>query len=220
MHVETPEGAGTEPSRRAPTIADWLAIPEEKRAELIGGRIVYQGMPGPLHGRAQVKTASRIEDPYDRRPGEAGKPGGFWLSMEVDMHIGGIGCRPDLLGWRRDRFPRFPKPDERGLVTDVPDWICEVLSPGTVSTDWGKKRRAYHQAGVPYYWLLDPDNRTLVVLRRVEEDYLVALVAGDHEEVQAPPFEAVKLVVSDLVGQEGEARESEAGAEGQGEPTP
>ena len=100
---------------RSPTIEDWLAIPEERRAELIDGAIFYQGMPGPSHGRAQGKTFAAIDGPFGRRPGGAERPGGWWISLEVDMEIGGIGCRPDL-GWRRERLPRMPEPDERGVV--------------------------------------------------------------------------------------------------------
>ena len=44
------------PGPRRATLAQWLAIPEERRAELINGRIVYQGMPGPVHGRSQGKV--------------------------------------------------------------------------------------------------------------------------------------------------------------------
>jgi Uma2 family endonuclease len=191
------------------TIAGWLAVPEEARAELIGGRLVYQGMPGPRHGRAQLGAGSRLRDPYDRKPSGAGKPGGWWQSQEVDMYIGGIGCRPDLVGWRRDRFPRLPEPDARGVVTGVPDWICEVLSPSTRQTDWGSKRLAYHQAGVPFYWLLDPDSETLTVLHRAEQGYLVVLVAGKDEAVRAPPFDAVEIVVGEMLGEEREEPESE-----------
>lgn len=61
---------------------------------------------------------------------------------------------------------------------------------------------AYHRAEVRFYWLLDADNETLTVLRRVEEDYLVVLVAGKDEVVHAPPFDAVELAVCELLGEE------------------
>ena len=81
-----------------------------------------------------------------------------------------------------------------------------VSSSSTRKTDWGSKRLAYHRAGVPFYWLLDADNETLTVLRRVEEDYLVVLAAGKDEVVRAPPFEAVELAVCELLGEEPEAQ--------------
>jgi hypothetical protein len=51
------------------------------------------------------------------------------------MEIAGLGCRPDILGFRHSKHERLPEPDERGVVTVVPDWICEVLSPSTAYLD-------------------------------------------------------------------------------------
>jgi Uma2 family endonuclease len=120
--------------------------------------------------------------------------------MEVDLEISGLGCRPDLLGWRRDKHPVMPAPDRRGVVTVAPDWICEVLSPSTAHVDMGDKRLGYHRAGVAHYWLLDPGNGTLTVLRWTAEGYLVALVAGRHETVRTAPFEEVEIEVGNLFG--------------------
>lgn len=192
--------AATRRPTAAATIDDWLAIPEEQRAELIDARIIYQGMPGPLHGRAQGKTFALVDGPYGRRLGGGGRPGGWWISQEVDLEIGGLGCRPDILGWRRDRRPHLPEPDARGLVTSTPDWICEVLSPRTAAVDQGPKRRAYHAAGVEHYWLVDPTNGTLTVLERAERDYLILLVAGRKDVVRAPPFDAVEIPVVEIFG--------------------
>jgi Uma2 family endonuclease len=174
------------------TIDDWLAIPEERRAELIDGRIVYQAMPGPVHGSVQSRLSAAV-GPYDRRRRDPAVPGGWWISQEVDMLLAGMGCRPDLVGWERERHPRLPVPNEKGLVTEVPAWICEVLSKSTAAVDMGTKRAGYHRAGVEWYWLADPHHRTLTVLQRTERDYLVALVAGPGERVAAEPFPGVEV---------------------------
>lgn len=194
-----PSPAPARPQRRA-TIEDWLAIPEERRAELIGGRLVYQGMPGPVHGTAQGGLMEMLRGPYHRRPAGGDRPGGWWLSMEVDMELSGLGCRPDVLGWRRDKHAALPAPDRRGLVTAVPDWICEVLSLTTAHVDMGDKRVGYHRAGVTHYWLADPNNGTLTVLQWTAEGYLVALVAGRGDKVQAAPFAGVEIDVGRLFG--------------------
>jgi len=210
MEATVPRDVTARPGRRA-TIKDWLALPEEQRAELIDGRIVYQGMAGPVHGRAQSKVNGRLSEPYDRRVGSGERPGGWWLSIEVDMELGGMGCRPDLLGWRRDKHTAVPAPDSRGLVTAVPDWICEVLSKSTAPMDMGPKRVGYHRAGVAHYWLLDPQNGTLTVLRWTPDGYLVALVAGRGDTVRAAPFEAIEIDVGQLLGDD--EAEAEAAAQ-------
>ena len=125
------------------------------------------------------------------------------------MLIGGMGCRPDVIGWERARHPRMPQLDALGVVTAVPSFICEVLSRSTASVDMGAKRAGYHRAGVEWYWLADPHNRTLTVLRRTEPDYLVALVGGPGERVRAQPFEQVELDLDALFdfGDEGPSRD-------------
>jgi len=174
------------------TIEEWLAIPEERRAELIEGRIVYQAMPGLVHGTVQKRLGTAL-DLFDRPKRNPDEPGGWWISLEVDLAIGGIGCRPDLVGWERALHPHAPKADKRGVITVAPTWICEVLSKSTASVDMGAKRAAYHRAGVSWYWLADPHHRTLTVLRRTEPDYLVVRVAGAGERVAAEPFEGVEV---------------------------
>lgn len=206
MAAEPLESTSSRPPMPRASIAEWLAIPEERRAELIDGRIVYQGMPGPAHGRAQGNVFSALAPRFDRRQGDERRPGGWWLSIEVDMELGGIGCRPDLIGWRRERVAKLPSPDPRGVVVEVPDWICEVISASTASVDTGRKREAYHRAGVGYYWLADPERRTLTVLRRSEEGYVIVAVFLPGERVRAAPFDAVDLDIDDIFIDDGDAR--------------
>lgn len=180
------------------TIADWLAVPAEKRAELIHGRIVYHAMPGAAHGAVQAQVGAAIVPEYHRRSGGTERQGGWWISQEVDLEIGGIGCRPDLVGWLRSEHPKMPKPDARGVVTAAPAWICEVLSASTASTDLGVKRDAYHRAGVAWYWIADPANRTLTALKRADEGYVIVSVGGWGMRVRVAPFEAVEIDLSEV----------------------
>lgn len=199
-------------SEQPATIEDWLRIPEEKRAELIHGRIVLHAFPNLRHGHAQAQLG-RLLWPYNRRRkgGGGGGPsanpelGGWWLSQEVDIEIADVGCRPDVVGWRRDKHARAPQPDARGVVTETPDFLCEVLSASTARYDQGEKRDAYFRGGVPHYWLLDPDLRTLTVLERVDRGYLIVRVAGPGETVRAAPFEGVEIPLDELfLDEEGE----------------
>lgn len=191
------------PARRA-TVEEWLAIPEEKRAELIDGEIVYHAFPGPKHGFTQGVIVAELR-PYNRRgDGSGAGAGGWWISIEVDMVFGGIGCRPDVVGWRRDKHARLPEPDERGVTTAVPDFVCEVLSASTARYDQGVKRDAYFRAGVQHYWLVDPTYKTLTVLERGERGYVIMLVAAPGDAVRAAPFELVEIQVGELfVDEEG-----------------
>jgi Uma2 family endonuclease len=54
------------------------------------------------------------------------------------------------------------KLDARG-VRGAPDWLAEVLSPGTSRHDQFIKLPAYERAGVREVWLIDPIERVLMI---------------------------------------------------------
>jgi len=56
----------------------------------------------------------------------------------------------------------------------------EVLSPTTTNLDRRRKRELYARHSVPYYWIVDGDERTIEMYRLAGEVYeLVATEAGD-----------------------------------------
>jgi Uma2 family endonuclease len=80
----------------------------------------------------------------------------------------------------------------------APDWVCEVLSPGTRRIDQTDKRAIYGEAGVGHLWFVDPLARTLESL--VLEGGRRVLIASlrDDDEVRVPPFEAVAFPLDGL----------------------
>jgi Uma2 family endonuclease len=105
--------------------------------------------------------------------------------------------RPDVLGWRRDRYPERPV----GFpIHQIPDWVCEVLSPSTAHYDLGYKRRVYHGAKVGRYWVIDVEQRSLTVMRWSMEGYVILEIETVEGRVRAPPFEGVEIQLDELFG--------------------
>ncbi len=178
------------------TIAEWLALPPDRRLELIDGELIEKALPDPIHAVSQVGVVTTLH-PRFGKPGGAGADSGWWILTEVDIQLGSNGYRPDVAGWRRSRSPQLPV--GRPVVLR-PDWICEVLSDTNRANDMVRKLRRYHEAGVPHYWLLDPDSGTLNVFRHGPEGYTSVLVADRHQRVRAEPFEAMEVHVGALLG--------------------
>jgi Uma2 family endonuclease len=186
---------GTAPaSRRKATSADLAALPGDPYAEVIGGLVVEKASPSAEHGATQIALAATLWHRFHNRGG--GGPGGWWIMTEVEVELESHEIyRPDLVGWRRDRVPTRPT----GRPVRVrPDWVSEVLSASNADNDLVTKFRGYHRNGVPHYWLLDPDSRTLMVYRWSEAGYIAVLTAKRDETVRAEPFEAMELVVGSL----------------------
>ena len=80
----------------------------------------------------------------------------------------------------------------------TPLLLVEVGSRSTRLLDLGTKRLAYEAAGVPEYWLVDPEEPSLTVLRLVGGRYAeVAEVFGDEPYESTYPF-PVTIVPSRL----------------------
>lgn len=182
------------------TLDDFLAIPEEERFhELLGSELVEKATPSGEHGDAQAGVVGAVRPLYHRGPGGPG-PGGWWIATEVEVLLdSGEVVRPDVLGWRRERVHERPS----GTPVRVrPDWVCEVVSASNANTDTVKKLRIYHAAGVPHYWLADPRDATLTVMRWGEAGYTTVLRAESGETVRPEPFEETELAVGSLFGAE------------------
>lgn len=83
-----------------------------------------------------------------------------------------------------------------------PDWVAEIVSESNAAHDRVVKLRAYHRAGIPHYWLIDPRDRTLTVFRHAEPGYVAVLVATETEKIRPEPFEAIELDLRTIFGDE------------------
>lgn len=54
------------------------------------------------------------------------------------------------------------KLDEHGCK-GAPDWIIEIVSPGSRAMDYYTKLSLYREAGVREYWIVDPIKQIILV---------------------------------------------------------
>ncbi|MEL6538136.1 MAG: Uma2 family endonuclease, partial [Bacteroidota bacterium] len=62
------------------------------------------------------------------------------------------------------------KLDEKG-AKGAPDWVIEILSPGTADKDLHLKLLLYQTHGVREYWIVDPE-KELVMVHRLHNELL------------------------------------------------
>jgi len=177
------------------TYADLEGLEEGVVAEVIAGVVRTAPSPLPEHGRAQRALGRFVGGPFDDDDGRGG-PGGWWIVPEVDVRLGEHDIvRPDLTGWRRDRLA---DPWSKLPVDVRPDWVCEIISPSNAAHDRVTKRRLYARYGVPYYWIVDPSQRTLEALVLREGEWAELGSWGDGDTARIEPFAAVELEVERL----------------------
>ena len=183
----------SEPARKKATYEDLCGLPENMVGEIINGELLARPRPSGRHIQASSVLAMELGPPFQF--GRGGGPGGWWILDEPELHLGAEVLVPDLAGWRRERMPAVPE-DHKFLIP--PDWVCEVLSPGTVRVDRTKKTWIYARAGVPHLWLIDPANKTLEVFRLQSGGWLLLGSFAEDDKVRAEPFQEVEVELKHL----------------------
>lgn len=170
---------------------DLLALPEHVIGEIIDGELIVSPRPAPPHATASSAICGDLFGPHHRKGNGSDKPGGWWILFEPELHLGRQVLVPDLAGWRRERMPAMP---QTAWFETPPDWVCEVVSPGSVRRDRIKKTRIYAEFGVQWYWLVDPLQQIVEVLHRKDGQWImVDNWGGDDAEAKIPPFDAVAM---------------------------
>lgn len=156
MKVEEPDLTGTY------TYANYLTWQWGDMKELIKGKIFKMSpAPGSLHQQVSGnlfgllwnylhgKPCQVFSAPFDVRLPNPKKG-------KLDQDIITV-VQPDLCVVC-DRS----KIDERGCL-GAPDWIIEILSHHTSAKDINEKFEVYEEAGVKEYWVVHPQEQTILV---------------------------------------------------------
>ena len=181
------------PVKIGATYQDVIDAPEHMVAELIDGELFLQPRPAKPHAEAASVLGMLIGPPF--RLGRGG-PGGWWIQDEPELHLFADVLVPDLAGWRKAGMPALDLTE--AAYTTPPDWVCEVVSPGTAGKDRVRKLPKYAQAGVKHAWLVDPVQRTLEVFENQGGTWLMIQAFQGPAAVEARPFEAVPLELAEL----------------------
>lgn len=166
------------------TVDDIYALPEGKRAELIDGKIYYMAPPSRAHQDIIFALSRKIADYIDSKNGRCKvylAPFAVFLNEDDRNYV-----EPDI-----SIICDSAKLNDKGCF-GAPDWIIEIVSPGSRQTDYYKKLFKYRTAGVREYWVADPD-RKIVTVYNFEHDTMVEYPFG--EEVPAGIYEGFSVKV-------------------------
>lgn len=136
------------------TLEDYLALPDNVRAELIDGELIYMEAPTTKHQEYLFETASALRS-YIRKKGGACKVMISPLDVQLDCDDRTV-VQPDIIVvCTRDKIT-----EKR--ICGAPDFCIEISSPSSRSLDRKTKLRKYRDAGVREYWIVDTEHRQIL----------------------------------------------------------
>lgn len=181
------------------TAAEFRRLPEgPPYYELEDGELIEMARPRGRHQEIVGNLFAVIRD-YLRREGL----GKVWPEVEVELSETRIYV-PDLSFLLTANLSRFA---DDVTIQGPPDLTVEVISPSTASRDRSKKLRAYYQAGVPWYWLVESDTLLITEFRHTADGYLVNQTAAATDEFAPALFPGLAFRMADLLGSTGAVEE-------------
>ena len=137
------------------TLKDYLALPEDRRVELIDGVFYDMAAPTTIHQGIGGFIHKQLLDFALERKGPC-LPFMSPVDVQLDEDDKTV-VQPDvLIICDRSKL-------QNGRVFGAPDFLVEVLSPSTRKKDMRLKLYKYANAGVREYWIVDPEKKTVVV---------------------------------------------------------
>jgi Uma2 family endonuclease len=145
------------------TYADYLGWPDDERWELIDG-VAYNmcAAPNLYHQHVVGELFTQLKNFLRSKPCRV-----FIAPFDVLL--------PQWQGQDDDSVDTVVQPDvlvfcERDKLhprggRGAPSLVVEVLSPWTSRKDLNEKFRLYQRVGVPEYWVIDPEGRSLQAYR-------------------------------------------------------
>lgn len=167
------------------TREDYYALPDDGvRHELLEGELTVVPAPSFDHQRMSAELHMALH--AARTEGLVVLAAPFDVELEVTSVV-----QPDLIVVGRH------VPEQRRLM-GPPLLAVEILSPNGRGRDQLRKKRLYERAGVPSYWIVDPEVPSVTAWELRDGRYEVAaLVSGDEEWIASVPYE-VRIVPAEL----------------------
>jgi Uma2 family endonuclease len=151
------------PETKLITGEELLAMGDIGPCELIDGRIVPMSPTGEEHGDIEFNLGAELKI--------------FVRQRKLGRVVGGetgiyIRRNPDRIRAADIAFiskQRSPGKRRKGFLEVAPELVVEVISPTDTWEDMRSKLKDYFSAGVERVWVIDPENREVLVYRSPKE---------------------------------------------------
>lgn len=181
------------------TFADYLTWEFQERVEIIKGKLFKMAMPSESHQRIsgnlygliwsylRHKSCKVYHPPFDVR---LDKPP--HMRKATDTTIKTV-IQPDITV-----VCDMTKVDSKGCL-GAPDLIIEILSPSTSNKDVKDKKAVYEFAEVPEYWIVHPQDQTVVVyLLNDHKKYVIDNLYTATDTIKVSVFDDLMIDLTDV----------------------
>jgi Uma2 family endonuclease len=175
--------------------ADYLSWTMDEMVEIIKGR-VFKMSPAPkrihqkiswrlsglLYNYLKDKKCQAFSAPFDvRLPVKSIKNEEIFTVVQPDICV----------------ICDLEKLDDAGCI-GAPDLIIEILSKGNNKKELKNKYEVYEESGVKEYWIIHPEEQTLLINKLVDDKYISFRLLTNGDEITTPILPGFTLNLNDV----------------------
>lgn len=184
-----PHQATAGPERPA-TWADFVGLPEDDLRELVDGELVEVELPGKQHEQVVAALTHLLYGWAQAHDA------GHVLTSGYKVRVSEMrGVMPDVQLLSKDTWGAAA---DGGLETGRPELVVEVVSATSRRYDRVVKLRWYADIGVPEYWIVDPEARTVEQLVLREGAYSIACTAAGEDTFRPQGWPGLEVTLAPL----------------------
>jgi len=173
--------------------SDYMLWQFQERVELIKGFILKMS---PLPNRAHQTISQNVNF----------KIYSFFYKHRCNVYVAPFDVRLPIKSKKKDSTVVQPdlcivcdeaKLDEQGC-NGSPDLIVEIISPKNRKHDLNTKFKLYEEAGVLEYWIIEPDDKFVLVYTLRDGIYIGLKPFTEGEIIISPLFPDMKVAVDNV----------------------
>ena len=166
------------------TYDDYARLPDDRRYEVIDGELFVTPAPTPYHQMVKRRIERLLEEHVER--GSLGTV----LDAPCDVVLSNFDVlQPDIFFISSGRLATIGEK----YISDAPDLVVEVLSPGTRRRDRSLKSKRYARFGVREMWIADPDGKTIEVFVNAGEGFRRDAIYGEEGVLRSPLLPGLEI---------------------------
>ena len=173
--------------------ADYLLWQFQDRVELIKGFILKMSpAPSMVHQRISNNLTGCFYENMKRKPCNV-----FQAPFDVRLPIASAKkdstvVQPDLC-----IICDESKLDARGC-NGTPDLMIEIISSSNSKHDVHTKFNLYQEAGVKEYWIIEPNDKIILVYTLVNSEFIGLKPQVEGENIKSPLFPELNIAIEDI----------------------
>ena len=172
--------------------ADYLLWQFQDRVELIKGFILKMSpAPSMVHQRISNNVSYELNNYFKRKP--------------CDVFVAPFDVRLPIPSAKKDSTVVQPdlciicdesKLDARGC-NGTPDLMIEIISSSNSKHDVHTKFNLYQEAGVKEYWIIEPNDKIILVYTLVNSEFIGLKPQVEGENIKSPLFPELNIAIED-----------------------